>query len=105
MHKMSTQVSIKIEVTDSGYIGYSPEIENSHVQGDSFDSIINALKERLNAYLQTVELPISLISDRPIWEIAQDITQDISPEELSLLPTDGAEQHDHYIYRIPKQNR
>lgn len=102
---MSAHVSIKIEITGSGYIGYSPEIENSHVQGDSFDSIINALKERLNVYLQTVDLPKTLISDRPIWEIAQDITQDMSPEELCLLPTDGAEQHDHYIYGIPKQNR
>lgn len=40
---------------------------------------------------------------KPIWEIAQDLTQDMTIEEIAQLPKDGAEQHDHYIYGIPKR--
>ena len=36
---------------------------------------------------------------KPIWEIAQDLTQDMTSEEIAQLPKDGAEQHDHYIIR------
>lgn len=39
---------------------------------------------------------------KSIWQIAEDFTKDLSPEELSKLPTDGAEQHDHYIHGTPK---
>lgn len=27
----------------------------------------------------------------------------MTEDELNLLPTNGAEQHDHYIYSTPKQ--
>ncbi|NJR67152.1 MAG: hypothetical protein HC772_20485 [Leptolyngbyaceae cyanobacterium CRU_2_3] len=40
---------------------------------------------------------------KPIWEIAQELTQDMTVEEIAQLPKDGAEQHDHYIYGIPKR--
>ena len=40
---------------------------------------------------------------KPIWEIAQELTQDMTIEEIAQLPKDGAEQHDHYIYGIPKR--
>lgn len=39
---------------------------------------------------------------KPIWEIAAELTHDISAEELETLPKDGAEQHDHYLYGTPK---
>jgi hypothetical protein len=42
--------------------------------------------------------------DRPIWEIAQEITQDMTEAEIRQLPSDGAEQHDHYIYGTPKRS-
>jgi bifunctional DNA-binding transcriptional regulator/antitoxin component of YhaV-PrlF toxin-antitoxin module len=39
----------------------------------------------------------------PIWErIAARVAQ-IPPEELDKLPTDGASQHDHYLYGTPKR--
>lgn len=31
------------------------------------------------------------------------IFEDVSDEEWEKLPTDGAEQHDHYIYGTPKR--
>jgi hypothetical protein len=42
-------------------------------------------------------------SSKTIWEIAEEITRDMTPEEIAQLPTDGAEQHDHYIYGTPKR--
>ncbi len=39
---------------------------------------------------------------KPIWEIAQEITSDMTPAEIAQLPKDGAAQHDHYIYGTPK---
>lgn len=33
------------------------------------------------------------------------LTADMTPEEIAELPTDGAEQHDHYIYGTPKKRQ
>jgi hypothetical protein len=49
------------------------------------------------------EIPARGRPSKPIWEIAQEITQDMTIEEIAQLPKDGAEQHDHYIYGIPKR--
>lgn len=40
---------------------------------------------------------------RPIWEEILDLVKDVPPEELDKLPTDGAAQHDHYLYGTPKR--
>ena len=29
----------------------------------------------------------------------------VPPEILELLPTDGASEHDHYLYSAPKRNQ
>jgi hypothetical protein len=39
----------------------------------------------------------------PIWEAFIEASLDIPDEELDRLPTDGATQHDHYIYGTPKR--
>jgi hypothetical protein len=39
----------------------------------------------------------------PIWEAFIEASLEIPDEELDLLPTDGATQHDHYIYGTPKR--
>jgi hypothetical protein len=39
----------------------------------------------------------------PIWEALIEASLDIPDEELDRLPTDGAAQHDHYIYGTPKR--
>ncbi|MBA3515445.1 MAG: hypothetical protein H0T77_13855 [Pyrinomonadaceae bacterium] len=41
--------------------------------------------------------------DRSIWEVIREITADVPDEEWAKLPTDGAEQHDHYLYGSPKK--
>ena len=40
---------------------------------------------------------------KPIWEEILELTADFPDKEFERLPVDGAEQHDHYIYGIPKR--
>ena len=40
---------------------------------------------------------------KPIWERILERTAAIPDEEWDNLPTDLAEQHDHYIYGTPKR--
>ncbi len=40
---------------------------------------------------------------RPIWEVIQEITKDVPKEAWEKLPSDGALEHDHYIYGTPKR--
>lgn len=39
----------------------------------------------------------------PIWDRIREISADVPDEEWAKLPTDGAEQHDHYLYGSPKK--
>jgi hypothetical protein len=36
-------------------------------------------------------------------QIADELFGDLPEEELARLPVDGAAQHDHYIYGLPKR--
>jgi len=47
--------------------------------------------------------PPSLQTVKPLWEIGADLLKDVPQEVLERLPTDGAAQHDHYIYGTPKR--
>jgi Arc/MetJ-type ribon-helix-helix transcriptional regulator len=40
---------------------------------------------------------------RPIGEIIDELMSDVPPEVLDRLPVDGAAEHDHYLYGIPKR--
>lgn len=42
-------------------------------------------------------------SVRPIWEIIAELSAQIPFEEWEKLPSDGSEQHDHYLYGAPKR--
>jgi predicted DNA-binding antitoxin AbrB/MazE fold protein len=42
-------------------------------------------------------------TDLPIWEFAAQLMRDAPEDVLQVLPTDGASQHDHYLYGTPKQ--
>jgi len=41
--------------------------------------------------------------DRPVWQLVEELLESIPKEVLDQLPTDGSEQHDHYIYGTPKR--
>ena len=36
------------------------------------------------------------------WERAEALARELSPAELDELPTDVAEQHDHYAWGVPQ---
>jgi hypothetical protein len=40
---------------------------------------------------------------KPFWMFIEELTSDIPQEVLDTMPTDGAEQHDHYLYGSPKR--
>ena len=65
---------------------------------DQFEHLLKNVQIQPNDEVQNQEL-----TNKNIWEIAQEITEDITEDELQQLPNDGAQQHDHYIYGIPKK--
>src|SRR5215472_14053167 len=68
---------------------------------------LDALQEHVRA--RGAQAPHSVPSPaqtmKPLWEIAADLLKDVPHEVLNRLPTDGAAQHDHYIYGTPKRER
>ena len=55
------------------------------------------------ANIDTTPAAESSNSGESLLEMIDRITGDMTAEEIAQLPTDGAEQHDHYIYGIPKR--
>jgi plasmid stability protein len=41
---------------------------------------------------------------RHISEVIRENMRKVPPEILAAMPTDGASEHDHYIYGLPKRN-
>ena len=58
---------------------------------------------RQREYGQPREEPVNGTGARSIGEIIDELMSDLPAEVLDRLPTDGAAQHDHYIYGIPKR--
>jgi Arc/MetJ-type ribon-helix-helix transcriptional regulator len=84
------------------------------VQSGQFASVDDAMAEAARLLLQQVKreqqikTPVArqespAPAHKPIWEVFEEITASIPEEEWAKLPTDGAEQHDHYIYGTPKR--
>jgi len=96
---MNSSFNVLIEKNETGYSATCPEIA-----GYKVTSKIDSLKLAIESYLISDSESSPCQKNRPIWEIAQDLIQDMTEEEISQLPIDGAEQHDHYIYGTPKQN-
>ena len=58
----------------------------------------------VEALLDKEQVAQSESTRRPISEIFEELSSQISPEEWAELPRDGAEQHDHYLYGSPKRS-
>ena len=73
-------------------------------------ALIAHLAQKTRVALEQTELTDSSKSKAPnistkgksIREILNDFSTGLSDESMAQLPTDGAEQHDHYIYGTPK---
>ena len=101
---MKTKVNIEIEKTEQGYSASSPEIEGCLVEGNSLDSVIDAIKQAIQSYWEKKEPETSPTTGQSLLELFQNITSDLTEADIKNLPRDGAEQHDHYIYGIPKRD-
>lgn len=99
---MKSSLNILIEKDDSGYVASCPQIEGYQVAAKSLDIVVNNLKITIENYLQQSTFNIAKNSNQPIWEIAQNLIEDLTEEEKAQLPKDGAIQHDHYIYGTTK---
>ena len=97
---MKQKINILIEKDESGYIAYCSEIEGYKVTAKSLDIVVNNLKTTIANYLEISATTSDKKTDKPIWEIAQNLMEDLTEDEKSELPKDEAEQHDQYIYGI-----
>ena len=87
---------------------------NAAVYSGHFASVDDAMTEAARLLLQKLNQASARIdkpaaseaaapADKPIWEEILELTADVPDEEWDKLPTDLAEQHDHYIYGTPKR--
>jgi predicted RNase H-like HicB family nuclease len=101
---MKSKVSIEIEKREQGYSASSPEIEGYIAEGNSLDSVIDAIKQAIQSYWHQQEEETSKTTAQSLLELFENITADMTETEINNLPRDGAQQHDHYIYGIPKSD-
>ena len=97
---MSSKVNIIIERSEAGYLVSFPELENEQFQGQSLEGIITRLKETLSIQLESIE-PV-LTTGQSILNMVNQFSEDAIEDELTNLPSDGAQQHDHYLYGTQK---
>jgi ferritin-like metal-binding protein YciE len=79
---------------------------------DQLNQQVTAEMQTVAEQLQQMDHKLNSILDSPtaapahehksIWQLAQEIIENIPEEELRLLPRDGTVNHDHYIYGTPK---
>lgn len=59
-------------------------------------------QKRVLAFVEGIERQKSQPA-KTLWDAIQDIVKDVPDEVWERLPTDGSEQHDHYLYGSPKK--
>jgi Arc/MetJ-type ribon-helix-helix transcriptional regulator len=89
------------------------DVESSiraEVTSGRFSSTDEAIAAAWRAFQRNEPTSDELASDqdaskrrKPIWERAEEIRRGVPDEEWAKLPTDGAEQLDHYIYGSPRR--
>ena len=60
----------------------------------------------VEAWIQKLAEP-GIAAERPLQDAANIIIEsmkDVPPETMAQMPSDGATQHDHYIYGWPKRD-
>ena len=53
-----------------------------------------------------LDVPLATMAgaQKSLAEKVREISSDVAPEAWNAMPTDGASEHDHYIYGLPKRN-
>lgn len=62
-----------------------------------------SLITELLVFLRLAKMRHHSQTERPLWQFIEELVADIPPSVLDTLPSDGAAEHDHYIYGTPKQ--
>ena len=73
------------------------------VQSGRFASVDDAMAEAARLLLRQLEQGPPAEARKPVWERILERTAAIPDEEWDKLPTDLAEQHDHYLHGTPKR--
>ena len=81
------------------------------VQSGRFASVDAAMTEAASLLLQQLKQAEAsqpatdgaTQENKPVWEEILELTADVPPEEWDKLPSDLAEQHDHYLYGTPRR--
>ncbi|MCY7391447.1 MAG: hypothetical protein LH647_08110 [Leptolyngbyaceae cyanobacterium CAN_BIN12] len=64
--------------------------------------LLSHLQKKLKEASQIVE-PEAETTGQSLLNLFDSLIAGMTEKEIAQLPTDGAEQHDHYIYGIPKR--
>ena len=87
---------------------HRPELEAllmERMKAGAFQNVEDVIMQALKAAPVPEPAPNPPV-ERPLHAAAQiilDSMKDIPPEIMATMPTDGASQHDHYIYGWPKR--
>ncbi len=77
------------------------------VANGEFESVDACVLKAVDSILPQAPAPLngeSPSGDEPtIGEVIRDLFAQLPPEERRDLPVDGAAEHDHYIYGLPKK--
>ena len=87
-------MKLTIEITDDLEAALKTQ---ARVQGVSAEQYAGRVLEHL---LKSGSGP-----GRHISEVIRENMGDVPAEVLAQLPSDGASEHDHYIYGLPKRNQ
>ena len=71
------------------------ELTSGTVRGRTHKEVMDAAATKNDAVGETSPR-------KPIWDVFKEITASIPDEEWEKFPTDGSEQHDHYLYGTDK---
>lgn len=58
-------------------------------------------QQRVLAYADELAQPKT--DGQTLWDMIQECAKDVPPEAWEEVPTDGALNHDHYLYGAPKR--
>lgn len=104
---MVNKISIVISKNPDGYSVNFPDLERERIdyQDSSLDGLLNRLKDTLQNHLISSDTSETETTGESILKMVDKLTSDFTEEELSQLPSDGAEEHDHYLYGTPKKRQ
>jgi Arc/MetJ-type ribon-helix-helix transcriptional regulator len=79
------------------------EVRSGHFSSEAavIEEVLALLKQREHARDQ--QNAANKTGAKPIGEIIDELMKDVPAEVLDRLPVDGAAQHDHHVYGLPKR--